>query len=56
MYHHALATSILTKMAAEETLKILVRADLHGTIFVSCDKLTTGLRHDAIGLYVRKMS
>ena len=22
------------------------RADLHGTIFVSCDKLTTGLRHD----------
>ena len=23
-----------------------VRADLHGTIFVSCDKLTTGLRHD----------
>ena len=24
----------------------LVRADLHGTIFVACDKLTTGLRHD----------
>ena len=23
-----------------------IRADLHGTIFVSCDKLTTGLRHD----------
>ena len=22
------------------------KADLHGTIFVSCDKLTTGLRHD----------
>ena len=24
----------------------LFRADLHGTIFVACDKLTTGLRHD----------
>ena len=23
-----------------------VRADLHGTVFVACDKRTTGLRHD----------
>ena len=23
-----------------------LRADLHGTTFVACDKLTTGLRHD----------
>ena len=29
-----------------------LRADLHGTIFVSCDKLTAGL---PIGVYVRKM-
>ena len=25
---------------------LLVRADLHGSIFVACDKRTTGLRHD----------
>ena len=23
-----------------------LRADLHGTIFVACERLTTGLRHD----------
>ena len=26
------------------------RADLHGTIFVGCDKLTTGLRHHLVRL------
>ena len=31
---------------------VIVRADLHGTIFASCDKLTTWL---TIGVYVRKM-
>lgn len=30
-----------------------LRADLHGTSFVSCDKLTAGL---PIGVYVRKIS
>ena len=24
----------------------IIRADLHGPIFVACDKLATGLRHD----------
>ena len=35
-YDHSSTTKIETS----------ITADLHGTIFVACDKLTTGLRHD----------
>ena len=36
----------ITIYSLERWASGIIRADLHGTIFVSCDKLTTGLRHD----------
>ena len=36
--------SLAVQCSEKQTVTFLVRADLHGTIFVACDKLTTGLQ------------
>ena len=37
---------LVFSLALKKLQVIIIRLDLHGTVFVSCDKLTTGLRHD----------
>ena len=38
--------SVSKRLLLQNYKATTLRADLHGTIFVACDKLTAGLRHD----------